>query len=61
MTKETITLSQRELDRVWMMEAVIAKRLRQREAALQLGRSVRRVCIPMPPKQKSMTWAFHTV
>ena len=34
MTKETITLSQRELDRVWMMEAVIAKRLRQREAAL---------------------------
>ena len=43
MTKETITLSQRELDRVWMMDAVIAKRLRQREAARQPGRSVRQV------------------
>ena len=43
MTKGTITLSKRELDRVWVMEAMIDKRLGQREAAQQLNLSVRQI------------------
>ncbi len=43
MPKETITLSMRELDRVSVIEAVVDKRLRQRQAAQQLGLSVRQI------------------
>ena len=43
MLKETITLSKKELDRVPVIKATIDKRLRQREAAWQLGLSVRQV------------------
>ena len=43
MSEETITLSSQELDRVSVMEAILAKRLRQREAADQLGLSIRQV------------------
>ena len=37
------TLSKRELDRVGVIEAVTAKRMRQAEAAIELGVSVRQV------------------
>ena len=43
MPKETITLSHRELDRVSVIESIIAKRRRQHEAARQLGLSVRQI------------------
>ena len=43
MPKETIMLSHRELDRVSVIESIIAKRLRQHEAARQLGLSVRQI------------------
>ena len=43
MPKETMTLSMEELDRVSVIEAVVHKRLRQRQAAQQLGRSVRQI------------------
>ncbi len=43
MSEETITLSSQELDRVSVMEAILAKRLRQREAAVQLGLSIRQI------------------
>ena len=43
MSKETITLSKKELDRVSVIKATIDKRVRQREAAWQLGLSVRQV------------------
>ena len=43
MPKETITLSYRELDRVSVIESIIAKRLRQHEAARQLDLSVRQI------------------
>ena len=57
MPKETITLSHRELDRVSVIESIIAKRLRQHEAARQLDLSVRQItlismsesgCVPNP-------------
>ena len=37
MPKETLTLSMEELGRLSVIEAVVDKRLRQREAAEQLG------------------------
>ncbi len=43
MTEETISLSKPELDRVLIIEAILAKRLRQREAAAQLGLSIRQI------------------
>ena len=43
MPKETITLSHRELDRVSVIESIIAKRRRQHEAARQLDLSVRQI------------------
>jgi Trp operon repressor len=39
--EEHITMSQRELDRVGVIRQVVEKRLRQRDAAWQLGLSVR--------------------
>ena len=43
MQEETITLSKLELERVSVMDAILAKRLRQREAADQLGLSIRQI------------------
>ena len=43
MPKETITLIRGDLDRVSVIEAEVHKRLRQRQAARQLGLSVRQV------------------
>ena len=43
MSKETIILSKKELDRASIIKATIDKRVRQREAAWQLGLSVRQV------------------
>ena len=43
MPKETLTLSRGERDRVSVIEAVVDKRLRQRQAAQQLGLSVRQI------------------
>ena len=43
MSEEAISLSKRELDRVLIIEAILAKRLRQREAADQLGLSIRQI------------------
>ena len=43
MPKETMTLSMGELDRISVIEAVVHKRLRQRQAAQQLGLSVRQI------------------
>ena len=43
MPKETMTLSLGELDRISIIEAVVDKRLRQRQAAQQLGLSVRQI------------------
>ena len=43
MTKETVTLSNRELDRVSIILNIVDKRLRQSQGAQQLGLSVRQV------------------
>lgn len=43
MTKESITLSKREVDRLGVIQAVAGGQLRQREAACQLGLSVRQI------------------
>ena len=43
MAEEHITMSQRELDRVGVIRQVAEKRLRQRDAARQLGLSVRQI------------------
>jgi len=43
MAKEHITMSQRELDRVGVIRQVVEKRLRQKDAARQLGLSVRQI------------------
>jgi len=42
-TEERITMSQQELDRVGVIRHVVEKRLRQKEAARQLGLSVRQI------------------
>ncbi len=41
--KEMITLSRKELDRVSVIQSTIKKRVRQYEAARQLGLSVRQI------------------
>ncbi|HIE53913.1 MAG TPA: helix-turn-helix domain-containing protein, partial [Chromatiaceae bacterium] len=43
MTEERVTMSQRELDRVGVIRQVVEKGLRQRDAARQLGLSVRQI------------------
>ncbi len=43
MAEEHITMSQRELDRVGVIRQVVEKQLRQRDAARQLGLSVRQI------------------
>lgn len=43
MAEEQMTMSQRELDRVGVIRVVVEKRLRQKDAARQLGLSVRQV------------------
>ena len=43
MIKEPITLSQREIDRLTIVQSIIAKRLTQTQAASQLDLSIRQV------------------
>ena len=43
MQKETLTLSMEERDRLSVIEAVVGKRLRQRQAAQQLGLDIRQI------------------
>ena len=43
MTKECITMSRKEIDRLGVIRQVVSKQLKQREAAQQLGLSIRQV------------------
>lgn len=43
MAEEQITMSRREVDRLGVVQAVVGRRLKQREAAAQLGLTVRQV------------------
>ena len=43
MTKEVLTMSRKELDRLEVVQRVVSKRLRQKEAAWQLALSIRQV------------------
>ena len=43
MTKEVLTMSRKELDRLEVVQRVVSKRLRQKEAAWQLAPGTRQV------------------
>ena len=41
MTEETIAMTQKAIDRLSVIQQVVNRQLRQREAAVQLGLSIR--------------------
>ena len=43
MTEETIAMTQKAIDRLSVIQQVVNRQLRQREAAVQLGLSIRQV------------------
>ena len=43
MTEETITMTQKAVDQLGVVQQVVSRQLRQREAARQLGLSVRQI------------------
>ena len=43
MTEETIAMTQKAIDRLSVIQQVVNKQLRQREAAVQLGLSIRQI------------------
>ena len=43
MTEETIAMTQKAVDRLGVVQQVVSRQLRQREAARQLGLSVRQI------------------
>ena len=43
MTKEVLTMSRKELDRLEVVQRVVSKRLRQKEAAWQLALGTRQI------------------